>query len=92
MAASVSGTDSQFNVAWENNGVVVTTGAAYTAAVPAALPTAGSAVTLNLTVNGSAVSTAAVLAEGNYYVPASFLAALAEPGRLSPPVLNLPPI
>ena len=76
VAASVSGTDSQFNVAWENNGVVVTTGAAYTAAVPAALPTAGSAVTLNLTVNGSAVSTGAVLAEGNYYVPASFLAAL----------------
>ena len=76
VAASVSGTDSQFNVAWENNGVVVTTGAAYTAAVPAALPTAGSAVTLNLTVNGSAVSTGAVLAEGNYYVPASFLTAL----------------
>ena len=76
VAASVSGTASQFNVAWENNGVVVTTGAAYTAAVPAALPTAGSAVTLNLTVNGSAVSTGAVLAEGNYYVPASFLTAL----------------
>ena len=40
VAASVSGTDSQFNVAW-NSGVVVTTGAAYTAAVPAAAPTAG---------------------------------------------------
>lgn len=75
VAASVNGSDSQFNVAW-NNGVVVTTGAAYTDAVPAAVPTAGAAASLTLTVDGESVTTDAMLADGNYYVTASFLATL----------------
>ena len=75
VAASVNGSDSQFNVAW-NNGVVVTTGAAYTDAVPAAAPAAGAAVSLTLTVDGESVTTDAMLADGNYYVTASFLATL----------------
>ena len=75
VAASVNGSDSQFNVAW-NDGVVVTTGAAYTDAVPAAVPTAGAAASLTLTVDGESVTTDAMLADGNYYVTASFLATL----------------
>ncbi|WP_130850412.1 purple acid phosphatase family protein [Intestinimonas timonensis] len=75
VAASVNGSDSQFNVAW-NDGVVVTTGAAYTDAVPAAAPTAGAAASLTLTVDGESVTTDAMLADGNYYVTASFLATL----------------
>ena len=75
VAASVNGSDSQFNVAW-NDGVVVTTGAAYTDAVPAAVPTAGAAASLTLTVDGESVTTDAILADGNYYVTASFLATL----------------
>ena len=75
VAASVNGSDSQFNVAW-NNGVVVTTGAAYTDAVPAAAPTAGTAASLTLTVDGESVTTGAMLANGNYYVTAAFLATL----------------
>ena len=71
VAASVNGSDSQFNVAW-NDGVVVTTGSAYTAAVPAAVP----AASLTLTVDGESVTTDAMLADGNYYVTASFLATL----------------
>ena len=75
VAASVNGSDSQFNVAW-NDGVVVTTGAAYTDAVPAAVPAAGAAASLTLTVDGESVTTDAMLADGNYYVTASFLATL----------------
>ena len=75
VAASVNGSDSQFNVAW-NNGVVVTTGAAYNDAVPAAAPTAGTAASLTLTVDGESVTTGAMLANGNYYVTAAFLATL----------------
>ena len=71
VAASVNGSDSQFNVAW-NDGVVVTTGSAYTDAVPAAVP----AASLTLTVDGESVTTDAMLADGNYYVTASFLATL----------------
>lgn len=75
VAASVNGSDHQFNVAW-NNGVVVTTGAAYTGAVPTAAPTAGTATSLTLTVDGKSVTTGAMLASGNYYVTAAFLADL----------------
>ncbi|MGN8967771.1 fibronectin type III domain-containing protein [Intestinimonas sp. HCP28S3_D6] len=75
VAASVNGSDSQFNVAW-NDGVVVTTGAAYTGAVPTANATAGAAASLTLTVDGKSVTTGAMLADGNYYVTASFLATL----------------
>ena len=75
VAASVNGSDSQFNVAW-NDGVVVTTGAAYTDAVPTAAPTAGAAASLTLTVDGESVTTDAMLADGNYYVTVSFLATL----------------
>ena len=75
VAASVNGSDSQFNVAW-NDGVVVTTGAAYTGAVPTANATAGAAASLTLTVDGKSVTTGAMLADGNYHVTASFLATL----------------
>ena len=75
VAASVNGSDSQFNVAW-NDGVVVTTGATYTGAVPTANATAGAAASLTLTVDGKSVTTGAMLADGNYYVTASFLATL----------------
>ena len=75
VAASVSGTDNQFDVQWDN-GVVVNTGKAYTGAVPTGTPASGAASALNITVDGKAVSTNAVLAEGNYYVSASFLATL----------------
>ena len=51
VAAAVSGQDNQFNVSWDN-GVVITTGAAYADAVPAGTPASGSAVTLTLTVDG----------------------------------------
>lgn len=75
VAASVSGTDNQFDVQWDN-GVVVNTGKAYTGTVPTGTPASGAASALNITVDGKAVSTNAVLAEGNYYVSASFLATL----------------
>lgn len=75
MAAAVSGQDNQFNVSWDN-GVVITTGAAYSDAVPAGAPASGSAVTLTLTVDGKSVTTPAVLANGNYYLPASFYGTL----------------
>ena len=75
VAAAVSGTDSQFNVAW-NGGVVVNTGAAYTDAVPAAAPASGTSVSLTLTVDGESVTEDAVLANGNYYLPASFYTGL----------------
>ena len=75
VAAAVSGTDSQFNVAW-NGGVVVTTGAAYTDEVPSAAPASGTSVSLTLTVDGESVTEDAVLANGNYYLPASFYTGL----------------
>ena len=75
VAAAVSGQDNQFNVSWDN-GVVITTGAAYADAVPAGAPASGSAVTLTLTVDGKSVTTPAVLANGNYYLPASFYGTL----------------
>lgn len=75
VAASISGTDNQFDVQWDN-GVVVNTGKAYTGTVPTGTPASGAASALNITVDGKTVSTNAVLAEGNYYVSASFLATL----------------
>ena len=75
VAASVSGAENQFNVSW-NGGVVVTTGAAYTQAVPTTAPTTGERVTLTLTVDGAESTTPALLSGGNYYVPASFLSTL----------------
>lgn len=75
VAAAVSGQDNQFNVSWDN-GVVITTGAAYADAVPAGTPASGSAVTLTLTVDGKSVTTPAVLANGSYYLPASFYGTL----------------
>ena len=75
VAAAVSGTENQFNVAW-NNGVVITTGKAYTDAVPTAAAAAGTAATLTLTVDGKTATSPALLANGNYYLPASFFATL----------------
>lgn len=74
VAASVNGSDSQFNVAW-NDGVVVTTGAAYTGAVPTANATAGAAASLTLTVDGKSVTTGAMLADGTDGVRHGFPAA-----------------
>ena len=75
VAAAAAGTAAQFDVSW-NGSVVVTTGAAYSAAVPANAPASGASVALRLSVDGQSVSSQAVLAEGNYYLPASFYASL----------------
>ena len=75
VAASVSGTDSQFDVAWDGS-VVVTTGTAYTGEMPTAAAASGSAETLTLTVDGASVTSAALLANGNYYLPASFFTSI----------------
>lgn len=75
VAASVTGSANQFDVSW-NGGVVIETKTAYTGNVPETSAAEGAAVTLDLTVDGQAVSTAAMLANGNYYVPASFLTTL----------------
>ena len=40
------------------------------------MDSSGSAVTLTLTVDGKSVTTPAVLANGNYYLPASFYGTL----------------
>ena len=44
--------------------------------MPAGTPASGSAVTLTLTVDGKSVTTPAVLANGSYYLPASFYGTL----------------
>ena len=75
VAASVTGSANQFDVSW-NGGVVIETKTAYTGNLPETSAAEGAAVTLDLTVDGQAVSTAAMLANGNYYVPASFLTTL----------------
>lgn len=75
VAASVTGSANQFDVSW-NGGVVIETKTAYTGNAPETSAAEGAAVTLDLTVDGQAVSTAAMLANGNYYVPASFLTTL----------------
>ena len=54
----------------------ISTGTAYTGAVPYEAPTNGTAQELNLKVDGKAVTASAVLAGGNYYVTADFLATL----------------
>ena len=72
VASAAAGTDAQFDVAW-NGSVVITTGTAYTGTVPATASTSGTAAALTAQVDGKAVSTNAVLADGNYYVSASFL-------------------
>ena len=75
VAAMTAGNANQFNVTW-NNGVVITTGAAYADAVPTSAPASGEAVTLTLTVDGQSTTADAVLASGNYYLPASFFSTL----------------
>lgn len=72
VAAMVSGTQRQFDVLW-NNGVVISTGTAYTGEIPEDAPTAGTMQELNLKVNDTSVTTSVVLAGGNYYVTADFL-------------------
>ena len=74
VAAMVSGTQRQFDVLW-NNGVVISTGTAYTGEIPEDAPTAGTMQELNLKVNDTSVTTSVVLAGGNYYVTADFLSA-----------------
>ncbi len=63
-----------FDVNWDG-GVKVTTKTAYTGYKPTG-SAEGSAVTLNLTVDGRSVTTPALLSNNNYYVPASFLSTL----------------
>ena len=63
-----------FDVSWDG-GVKVTTKTAYTGYKPTG-SAEGSAVTLNLTVDGRSVTTPALLSNNNYYVPASFLSTL----------------
>lgn len=75
VAASVAGADNQFDVSW-NGSVTVTTGKSYTDAVPSSTPSTGARVSLELTVDGKTVTADALLADGNYYLPASFFATL----------------
>ena len=75
VAALVSGTARKFDVLW-NNGVSIQTGTAYTGEIPEDAPTAGTMQELNLKVNDTSVTTSVVLAGGNYYVTADFLATL----------------
>ena len=75
VAASVAGADNQFDVSW-NGSVTITTGKTYTAAVPSSTPASGTNVTLQLTVDGKTVTSSALLAGGNYYLPASFFTTL----------------
>ncbi len=76
VAYSAGGTASRFNVAWDDEkGVVITTGAAYQGYRPTGA-SEGQMGKMDATVNGKAVSTQAVVAGGNWFVPASFLTEL----------------
>ena len=44
--------------------------------MPTAAAASGSAETLTLTVDGASVTSAALLANGNYYLPASFFTSI----------------
>ena len=83
LATAVNGTADQFNVEWQD-GVIVITGEAYTAAAlaPAAEAT-GAAETLTLEVDGRTVTTSAAEINGNNYVPASLLAELGVTASVS---------
>ena len=74
VAAAANGTASQFNVTW-NGGVAITTNTAYDGYQPTGA-SEGALTTMNVTVDGQAVSTPAVLAGGNYFVTESFLSSL----------------
>lgn len=73
LAVALTGTSAAFNVEW-NGGVVITRGAAYTTA-PLTLSHTSSQQIVELTasVNGEAKRVAAILVDGNYYLPAEFI-------------------
>ena len=75
VAATAKGTDKQFDLTW-NNGVVITTKTAYSGSKPTGAANDPAAVSMSVTVDGKAATTAALLAAGSYYVPASFLSTL----------------
>ncbi len=68
-----SGTESQFNVTWnEKTGIVITTGETYKDYLPTGA-SEGEAGVMKAVLNGKAVSTPAVYAGGNWFVPSEFL-------------------
>ncbi len=70
----VAASSNAFQVDW-NGGVVITTGKPYQGYRPTGA-CEGEKVVMTAAVDGKAVTTDAVLAGGNYFVPAAFLAAL----------------
>ena len=75
---------------WDGS-VAVATGSAYEGealAMPGSAPT-GEAVSLTLTVDGTAVSQPAVLVNGNYYLAEGFLAQLGAESALVEGVLAI---
>ncbi len=73
VAYYASGTDSQFNVTWNDKaGIVITVGEAYKDYLPTGA-SEGKAGVMKAVLNGKAVSTPAVYAGGNWFVPAEFL-------------------
>ena len=90
LAFALKGTGAQFNVTWDGS-VAVATGSAYEGealAMPGSAPT-GEAVSLTLTVDGTAVSQPAVLVNGNYYLAEGFLAQLGAESALVEGVLAI---
>ena len=90
LAFALKGTGAQFNVTWDGS-VAVATGSAYESealAMPGSAPT-GEAVSLTLTVDGTAVSQPAVLVNGNYYLAEGFLAQLGAESALVEGVLAI---
>ena len=90
LAFALKGTGAQFNVTWDGS-VAVATGSAYEGealAMPGSAPT-GEAVSLTLTVDGTAVSQPAVLVNGNYYLAEGFLAQLGAEAALVEGVLAI---
>ena len=81
LAAALNGSGKQFSVAWDN-GVVLTTGAAYGES-PLLLTRIPAAATQNLlgltvTVDGGARAVDAALIDGNYYVTSGSLGKLLD--------------
>lgn len=90
LAFALKGTGAQLNVTWDGS-VAVATGSAYEGealAMPGSAPT-GEAVSLTLTVDGTAVSQPAVLVNGNYYLAEGFLAQLGAESALVEGVLAI---
>ena len=73
LAQALKGTDKAFDVDWDGC-VQITAGKDYTGpALDEAVPATGAVLDLEVWVDGQSALTPAILVEGHYYVPASFL-------------------